>query len=68
MKKVKVYLCKTDYDYHIPDDINGINIYFSEKDLRKNRKCVETCGIVSCTLEFDNIIQEDKFFNKTKGR
>ena len=37
-KKVKVYLCKTDY-------LNGI---------------------VSCTLEFDEVIQEDIFFNKTK--
>ena len=56
--KTTVYICKTDYDYHIPDDINGIKIYFSEKHLRADCPCVKQCGIVKATLEFEEVIHE----------
>lgn len=58
MKKnniIEIYMCKTDYQYHIPDDMHGVNIYFSEESIKKNRKCVESCGIVKLKLDLDTM-------------
>ena len=38
--KYKAYICSTDAQYHIPDDWDGIQIYFSEKSLRAHKTCV----------------------------
>lgn len=51
-EEVEVYLCRTDFNYLIPDDIYGIRIFFSEKDIKNNMKCVKDCGIVKCKLSF----------------
>ena len=40
-KKIKAYICSTDADYHIPDDWDGIDIYFSEKSIREHKKCID---------------------------
>ena len=55
-EKTKVYVCKTDFDYHIPDDMHGIQIYFTEKDLRRDRECVAECGVVEMEIEFSKVI------------
>lgn len=49
-KAVDVYLCKTDHDFHIPDDKHGIKIFFSEEDIKREMKCVKNCGIQKATL------------------
>lgn len=41
----KAYVCKTDWDYHFPDDWNGVDIYFSEESIKVHRKCVKECGV-----------------------
>lgn len=52
---IDIYLCKTDFDYHIPDDVNGVNIYFSEKAIHKCRECVKYCGVVKLKLDLDTM-------------
>lgn len=64
---VFVYVCKTDYDYHIPDDWNGIDIYFSEKSIRTHRKCVKECGIVKMKLTFEEIVDKGEGFCYTEN-
>lgn len=58
VQEVDVYICKTDYEYHIPDDIQGITVYFSEKSIREERKCVKSCGIVKMKLTFESVVQK----------
>lgn len=62
VQEVEVYVCKTDYDYHIPDDVQGITVYFSEESIREERDCVENCGIVKMKLTFDSIIDKGKMY------
>lgn len=52
---VKIYLDMTDFYHHIPDDPNGIRVYFKKKDLLKHEKCVREggCGIVRLELDLD---------------
>jgi len=57
-EKIKAYMCKTDFDYHIPDDINGVDIYFSKQDLINNRPCVKDCGIVEIEVSFSKVINK----------
>lgn len=50
-KSVDIYLCKTDYDYHINEDYHGVKVYFDEKSLRDHLDCVNKgCGIVKLKL------------------
>jgi len=51
-EEVEVYLCRTDFNLHIPDDMHGIRIFFSEKNIKNAMKCVKDCGIVKCKLSF----------------
>jgi hypothetical protein len=52
MKKIhKVYCCKTDADWHIPDDDAGIRIYFSEESVKRHLSCWEECGVVELKLD-----------------
>jgi len=55
-KECMAYICKTDWDHHIPDDPNGIEIYFSEADLRKNRLCVDECGLVKLKITLEEVL------------
>ena len=54
------YMCKRDWNYHVPYDMRGRNIYFTEKDLIRERECVRTggCGIVKIEIKFVEVIKE----------
>ena len=70
-KEVEVYICKVDFDYHIPDDKHGIKVFFSKEDLEKNYGCVKECGIVKAKLQFVEEISASKKplqNNKTKKK
>jgi len=45
------YMCKTDYEWHLENDAEGVPVYTSEKALRRARKCVDECGMVKVTVE-----------------
>ena len=59
-KEYTAYVCKTDWDYHFPDDWHGVDIYFSEKSIREHRKCVKECGIVKVKVSFEEVIEKGK--------
>lgn len=61
------YVCKTDWDYHFPDDYNGVTVYFSEKSIKDHRKCVKYCGIVKVKVSFEEVIKPRKKVDKCNG-
>jgi hypothetical protein len=60
--KYKAYICSTDAQEHIPDDWNGIDIYFSEESLREHKTCVcDNPGPHGCfPVEIEITIPESK--------
>jgi len=66
MKEYTAYVCKTDWNYHFPDDADGVTVYFSEESLKKNRKCVEECGIVKIKVSFEEVVEKGKGFRSVK--
>lgn len=59
-KEYIAYVCKTDWEWHFPDDFDGVNLYFSEESIKKHRKCVEECGIVKVKVSLEEVVQERK--------
>lgn len=61
-KVIDIFLCKTDFDYHIPDDLHGVTVYFSEENIKKCRVCAEYCGIVKLQLDLSTmqVVQQPK--------
>lgn len=53
------YMCKVDFDYEVGNAMGGNVIYPSETDLRRNRKCVEGCGIVEVMVSQIRVVQEE---------
>ena len=51
---MKVYICGTDARYHIPDDADGINIYFSVESMKERCSCWRECGITELELDCEN--------------
>jgi hypothetical protein len=50
MSKVKIgYMCDTEFDHHLENDVHGSKIYPSKKSLLANSKCTEE-GIRPCKL------------------
>jgi hypothetical protein len=46
----KAYICSKDALYHIPDDYHGIDIYFSEKSIKEQRKCIGSDDKYGCKI------------------
>lgn len=55
------YMCKTDYDHELGEAMGGVRIYPSVRDLKANRSCVETCGIVEVEVKFSRLVQKDNW-------
>ena len=53
------YMCKVDFDYEVGNAMGGNVIYPSEEDVRRNRKCVEGCGIVEVMVTQIRVVQEE---------
>ena len=53
-------MCKCDWNYYVTYDMRGRNIYFTEKDLIRERECVRAgwCGIVKIEIKFVEVIEE----------
>lgn len=61
--KHKIYVDGIDYQYHIPDDFGGIQVFFSKESAKANLECWKECGIMELTLDCNNpkiIVREDK--------
>lgn len=50
--KHRVYICKTDADYHIPDDDAGVRVFFSMSSIKRHISCWEECGVVELQLDY----------------
>jgi len=52
------FMCMTDFECELGAACGGNTIYPSVDDLKRNRPCVEECGIVKVKVEGLCIIQE----------
>ena len=55
---VKAYMCKTDWEHHVPDDDRGCHIYFTKEDAIGERKCIKGCGLVELEIKYVKTILE----------
>ena len=61
------YMCQTDWDWEFGEARGGTAVYCSEADLKRERKCVSSCGIVKVKVELVEVVEEGKGFgNETK--
>lgn len=60
------YMCQTDWDWEIGEALGGTKIYSSANDLKRERKCVENCGIVKVKVELIEVVDEGKGFSSEK--
>ena len=51
-KKLKLYTCGVDWQYHLGEDHYGVTFFFSIESLKANKKCWVTCGIVELDTTF----------------
>lgn len=61
MRKVLGYMCKVDFDHELGNALDGVPVYSSVWDLKKNRPCVDECGIVEVVVEFSKVVEQGKF-------
>jgi hypothetical protein len=50
-------MCKVDFECELEEDNKGTKIYPSVESLKKDRKCVEQCGIVKVKVELVEVVQ-----------
>ena len=55
------YMDKIDFECEIGLAQGGNTIYPTIKDLKKNKKCVEECGIVKVEVKLVKVIEEGRF-------
>lgn len=63
----KLYCCGVDWQHEIGDasDIEGsMPLYSSVEELKKDRKCWKSCGIVELKVEFSKWIEPQNLFAK----
>ncbi len=61
------FMCKSDYEFELGQNQHGIEVYRSIEDLKKDRKCIEECGIVEVKVSMVKVIQKSNF-NASKDR
>lgn len=55
------YMDKVDFEHELEEVCSGVKIYPTVEDLKRNKKCVEQCGIVKVKIE---IVKEEKIDNE----
>jgi hypothetical protein len=50
------YMCKVDFDWELGEALGGTAIYPSVEDLKAERKCVSSCGIVKVKIELEEVV------------
>lgn len=61
-KEIIGYMCQTDWDWELGEAMGGTRVYASVKDLKRDRKCVEQCGIVEVRVTLEKIVDPGKPF------
>lgn len=44
------YMCETDYLHEIGEAPGGVEVYCSVEDVKRHKKCWESCGIVKVKI------------------
>lgn len=52
------FMCKTDFDHHLFNDVKGTRIYPSVEALRADRGCIDECGIVKVEIKQTELVLE----------
>jgi len=60
------YMCQTDWDWEIGEALGGTEVYCSVEDLRRERRCVESCGVVKVRVELVEVVNPGKGFKNEK--
>jgi len=51
------YMCITDFEEELEFASGGVPVYSSIEDIKKERKCVEECGIIMVRVEKYRVVQ-----------
>ena len=58
MKTVIGYMDRTDFDHELGHASDGNKVYPSVEALKRDRSCVDECGIVMVAVTFVAVIEE----------
>ena len=61
---VEGYMCMTDFECELGMACGGNVVYPSVEDIKRNRKCVESCGIVKVAVICTEIVQESTMYEE----
>lgn len=64
---MKLYACAVDWQHEIKEcsDLNGkVPLYYTIKDLKKNRNCWKQCGIVEIELNLKRWVKKQNLFKR----
>jgi len=57
------YMCAIAWDWELGEACGGTKVYCSMEDLKREHKCVSSCGIVKVKVELIEIIDEGRDFD-----
>lgn len=52
------YMCQTDFNWELGEACGGTEVYCSVEDLKQERKCAQSCGIVKVKVELVEIVDK----------
>lgn len=60
-RAVRGFMCKIDFEDELGAACGGNKIFPSVEDLKANKRCAESCGIVEVEVRFVRIVQPERF-------
>jgi hypothetical protein len=65
MDEVKTgYMCQTDWNWELGEALGGTTIYPTIEDLKTERKCTDSCGVVKVKIELIEVVEPGKEWGK----
>jgi hypothetical protein len=55
------YMCLTDFDLELGHALGGNAVYPSISDLKRQRGCIEECGIAEVEVTLVKVVQEPNY-------
>jgi len=55
------YMDKVDFECHMEHDCMPVSVYAEVDELRADRPCVESCGIIKVEVTMVEVIQEESY-------
>jgi hypothetical protein len=67
-EKAEGFMCLIDAQHHVPDDANGVKIFFDLGDLKAaHPHAFTSCGVAKVNIEFVEILVEQDLMNGAKS-